>query len=31
MAQGAAKQYHEAIQQQKKKHWNQFLTNNNNI
>ncbi|KMK63758.1 reverse transcriptase [Aspergillus fumigatus Z5] len=31
MAQGAAKQYHDAIRQQKKKHWNQFLADNNNI
>ncbi|KMK56426.1 reverse transcriptase [Aspergillus fumigatus Z5] len=31
MAQGAAKQYHNAIQQQKKKHWNQFLADNDNI
>jgi hypothetical protein len=31
MAQGAAKQYHDAIQQQKKKHWNQFLADNDNI
>jgi hypothetical protein len=31
MAQGAAKQYHDAIWQQKKKHWNQFLADNDNI
>ncbi|KAI3001542.1 hypothetical protein CBS147482_6867 [Aspergillus niger] len=31
MARGAAKQYHDAIRQQKKKHWNQFLADNDNI
>jgi hypothetical protein len=31
MAQGAAKQYHDTIRQQKKKHWNQFLADNDNI
>jgi hypothetical protein len=31
MAQGAAKQYHDAIRQQKKKHWNEFLIDNDNI
>jgi hypothetical protein len=25
IAEGAAKQYHDAIRQQKKKHWNDFL------
>jgi hypothetical protein len=30
-AQDAAKQYHDAIRQQKKKHWNDFLADNNNI
>lgn len=27
----AVKQYHDIIQQQKKKHWNEFLTDNDNI
>ena len=27
----AAKQYHDAIRQQKKKHWNEFLVDNDNI
>jgi hypothetical protein len=31
MAQDAAKQYHDAIRQQKKKHWNGFLADNDNI
>ncbi len=31
MAKGAAKQYHDAIRQQKKKHWDEFLTDNSNI
>jgi hypothetical protein len=26
-----AKQYHDAIRQQKKKHWNEFLVDNDNI
>ncbi len=30
-AKAAAKQYHEAIRQQKKKHWNEFLGDNDNI
>lgn len=30
-AKGAAKQYHDAIRQQKKKHWEQFLADNDNI
>jgi hypothetical protein len=31
MAKGAAKQYHDAIRQQKKKHWEEFLADNDNI
>ena len=31
LAKGAAKQYHDAIRQQKKKHWNEFLEDNDNI
>ena len=31
MAQDAAKQYHDAIRKQKKKHWNDFLADNDNI
>ena len=31
MANSAAKQYHAAIRQQKKKHWDDFLADNNNI
>jgi hypothetical protein len=30
-ATGAAKQYHDAIRQQKKKHWDEFLADNGNI
>ena len=30
-AKGAAKQYHDAIRQQKKKHWDDFLADNDNI
>ncbi|KAJ5101079.1 hypothetical protein N7456_007131 [Penicillium angulare] len=31
MAQDAAKQYHDAIRKQKKKHWNEFFADNDNI
>ena len=31
VAKGAAKQYHSAIRQQKKKHWEEFLADNDNI
>jgi len=31
MAKGASKQYHNAIRQQKKKHWNESLADNDNI
>jgi hypothetical protein len=31
MARAAAKQYHDAIRQQKRKHWNKFLADNDNI
>jgi hypothetical protein len=31
MAGRAAKQYHDAIRQQKKKHWQEFLADNDNI
>ncbi|KAJ5292091.1 hypothetical protein N7478_001342 [Penicillium angulare] len=31
MAQDAAKQYHDAIRKQKKKHWSEFLADNDNI
>jgi hypothetical protein len=31
MARRAAKQYHNAIRQQKKKHWQEFLADNDNI
>jgi hypothetical protein len=31
MAKEAAKQYHDAIRQQKKKHWDEFLADNDNI
>jgi ribonuclease HI/exonuclease III len=31
MAKGAAKQYHDAIRQQKRKHWDEFLADNDNI
>ena len=30
-AKAAAKQYHDAIRQQKKAHWEQFLADNDNI
>ncbi|KAJ6439251.1 endonuclease/exonuclease/phosphatase [Purpureocillium lavendulum] len=30
-ARGAAKQYHDAIRQQRKKHWNEFMADNDNI
>jgi hypothetical protein len=30
-AQSAAKQYHDAIRKQKRKHWNEFLADNDNI
>jgi hypothetical protein len=31
MTKAAAKQYHDVIRQQKKKHWNEFFVDNNNI
>jgi hypothetical protein len=30
-AKGASKQYHDAIRQQKKKHWDEFLADDGNI
>lgn len=31
IAKGAVKQFHKTIRQQKKKHWKEFLADNNNI